>query len=101
MEKQTYYVSIVHLTCTTDPAGPYNFKIELEPYKARVFQKLFQQIHQLEGSNMFRAHLPFIPYHMDELNHDIDSRYKKIYALIHEFGDQEAKEFVEQIPYFS
>lgn len=102
MEKQTYYVSVPHLTCSAYPGAlAYDFKLELEPYKARVFQRLFDYIHQLESSNMVRAHLPFIPYHMDELNHDIDYRYKQIYALIHEFGDQQAKEFVEKMPYFS
>ena len=102
MERQMYYISVPHLTCTAYPgAGPYNFKLELEPLKARVFQKIFGQIYQLETSNMIRAHLPFIPYHMDELNHDIDHCYKQIYALIHEFGDEQTKEFVEQLPYFS
>ena len=102
MEKQTFYVSVPHLTCSAYPGAlPYDFKLELEPHKARVFQRLFGYIYQLESSNMVRAHLPFIPYHMDELNHDIDHRYKQIYALIHEFGDEQAREFVEQMPYFS
>ena len=102
MEKQTYYVSVPNLTCTAYPgARPYDFKVELEPHKARVFQKLFQRIYMLEESNMVRAHLPFLPYHMDELNHDIDHRYKQIYTLLHEFGDEETKEFVRQMPYFS
>ena len=102
MEKQTYYVSVPYLTCTAYPgAGSYDFKVELEPYKARVFHKIFQRIYRLEESNMVRAHLPFIPYHMDELNHDIDHRYKQIYALLHEFGDEETKEFVQQLPFFS
>ena len=101
MEKYTYYVSVQNLTCLpvcTDVGS--NFAIKLEPYKARVFQKLFQQIYSLEGKNAFRAHLPYIPYNLDELNHDIDRRYKKIYALIHEYGDDETKEFIEQLSYF-
>ncbi len=102
MEKHMYYISVPHLTCTAYPGmRPYDFKMELEPHKARVFQKLFASIYQLETSNMVRAHLPFIPYHMDELNHDIDHRYKQIYALIHEYGDDQTKEFVEKMPFFS
>ena len=51
--------------------------MELEPHKARVFRTIFQHTYKLEESNMVRAHLPFIPYHIDELNYDIDHRYKK------------------------
>ena len=72
----------------------------MEPIKARVFAKLFNQMQLLEASNAFRAHMPFIPYHMDKLNHDIDHRLQKVYALIHEFGDDKSKRFVEQLPYF-
>ena len=102
MEKQKVYVSVAHLTCNYSPTvSPSAFIIELEPVHARVFEKLFRQINSLEGANMFRAHLPFIPYHYDALNHDIEIRYKKIYALIHEFGDDKTKQFVEQLPYFN
>ena len=95
MEKETYYISIKNLTCNR--CAPYDtahFKIELEPHKARVFQKLFQQLYQLENRN-------FIPITANFSNNAVDTRYKKIYALLHEFGDDETKEFVEHLPYFS
>ena len=95
MEKQVYYVSIKNLTCqrcATHEAT--EFKIALEPYKARVFQKLFQQLYRLETVNA-------VPINGDRVNNQIDRRYKKIYALLHEFGDDDTKRFVEQLPYFS
>ena len=102
MEKEVYYISIKNLTCSRCGTGePTQFRIELEPHRARVFQKLFQQMYTLEWSNAVRAHLPYLPYHVDALNHDIDTRYKKVYALLHEFGDEDTKHFVEQLPYFS
>lgn len=101
MEKQLYFVSIHNLTCLRAPGhDSYQFAIRLEPYKARVFQKLFQQIYSLEVRNAFRAQLPYIQYNLDGLNHEIDTRYKKIYALIHEYGDEETKHFVEQFGLF-
>lgn len=72
----------------------------MEPQQARVFAKIFRQMNELETANAFRAHLPAIPYHMDRLNHEIDHRLKKVYTLIHMFGDDEAKKFIEQLPYF-
>ena len=101
MEKSNVYVSIANLTCNLQPGMSYEFVLKMEPLKARVFTKLFDQMQLLEASNAFRAHMPFIPYHMDRLNHEIDNRLYKIYALIHEFGDDDAKKFVEQLPYFN
>ncbi len=102
MEKQKLYVSVVHLTCNYDPnVSPSEFIVELEANQARVFEKLFIQINRLEAESMFRSHLPYIPYHYDALNHEIDNRFKKIYALLHEFGDDKTKRFVEQLPFFN
>ncbi|BAK15526.1 transposase [Solibacillus sp. FSL W7-1472] len=101
MEKNNVYVSVANLTCNLHPGSSYEFVLKMEPQKARVFMKLFNQMQHLEASNAFRAHMPFIPYHLDRLNHEIDHRLKKVYALIHEFGDEEAKKFVEQLPYFT
>ncbi|WP_107838895.1 transposase [Metasolibacillus meyeri] len=101
MQKCKMYVSISDLTCSHIPNLSSNeFKVELEPAIARIFFKLFHQINGLEGHNLWRAHLPYIPYHYDELNHDIDTRLQKIYVLLHEFGDEQTKKFVEQLPYF-
>jgi len=72
----------------------------MEEQKAHLFEKLFLQLNSLEFDNIVRAHLPYIPYHLDESNDEIDIRMKKIYALIHEFGDEHTKDFVEQLPYF-
>lgn len=102
MGKQKLYVSVVHLTCNHYPTvSPSEFIVELEVNQARVFEKLFRQINSLEAENMFRSHLPYIPYHYDAFNHEIDNRFKKIYALLHEFGDDNTKQFVEQLPYFN
>ena len=100
LEKQKVYVSVGDLTCNFTPGTSYEFVLHMDPVKARVFSKLFYQMNGLEASNAFRAHMPYIPYHMDQLNHELDYRLKKIYALIHAFGDEETKHFVEQLPFF-
>lgn len=102
MEKETYFISVKNLTCSRcGTSEPTQFKVELEPYKARVFQKLFRQLNELEWDNAVRAHVPYLPYHADYLNHAVDERYKKIYALLHEYGDDDTRKFVEHLPYFS
>lgn len=96
------YVSVVNNSFSFVPSSaPCEFKLTMPSEKARIFERIFQQIDSLEFHNMVRAHLPYLPYHMDESNHEIDYRLMKIYALIHEFGDEDTKKFVEQLPYFN
>lgn len=101
MDTTTIYVSVANQSYSYQPLGlPCEFKLQMENSKAQLFEKLFMQLNSLEFHNMVRAHLPAIPYHLDEENDEIDIRLKKIYALIHEFGDDYTKQFVEQLPYF-
>lgn len=102
IEKTTLYVNVLNQSYNYIPTGePCEFKIELDLDKVFIFKKLFNQLNSLEFDNAVRAHLPYLPYHLDEENDEIDNRLKKIYALIHEFGDEKIKEFVEQLPYFN
>lgn len=97
----TIYVSVVNQSYSYYPLGlPCEFKLKMDSDKARIFESLFMQMDSLEFDNIVRAHLPYLPYHLDESNDEIDNRLKKIYALIHEFGDDYTKQFVEQLPYF-
>ncbi|NLY78562.1 MAG: transposase [Lysinibacillus sp.] len=98
----TLYVNVLNQSYSYFPLGePCEFKLEMEQKKALLFKKLFSQLNTLEFDNMVRAHLPYIPYHLDEENDEIDIRLKKIYALVHEFGDEKTKEFIESLPYFN
>lgn len=102
IEKTNIYVSVANQSFSYVPLGaPCEFKLQMEPSKVRAFEKLFLQLNTLELDNAFRAHLPSIPYHLDEANDEIDTRLKKVYALIHEFGDEHTKQFVERLPYYN
>ncbi|MFD1205178.1 MULTISPECIES: transposase [Sporosarcina] len=82
-------------------AAPWEYEVEMSKEFLPVFHQLFSQIGKLEFRNFLRGHtLPYLPYHYDRDNHDIDLRTKKLYALIHEFTDDESKRFIEQLPYF-
>lgn len=101
IDHTTIYVSVANQSFSYLPLGlPCEFKLQLDQNKAQIFERLFMQIDSLEFDNAVRAHLPYIPYHLDASNDEIDTRLKKIYALIHEFGDEHTKEFVKQLPYF-
>lgn len=95
------YVSIANQRVYANPyVSPWEFELNVEKDGLNAFERLFEQMQLLEISNMWRAQLPYIPYHLDKENDEIDTRMKKIYALVHEYGDEETKAFVEQLPYF-
>ena len=59
----------------------------------RFSTSLFDQVRpSLKSRNFFRAHLSFFtPVIMAVNNDEIELRTKKVYALIHEFTDEESR----------
>jgi hypothetical protein len=101
MEKYKMYVSVVNQQVYYQPDdSPWEYEVEVTSEYLPVFHRLFTQMNQLEFRNFLRAHLPYVPYHYDKDNHDIDTRTMKVYALIHEFTDDKSKRFIEKLPYF-
>lgn len=95
------YVSIVHQQVYHHPDdSPWEYEVHVTEEYVPVFHRLFHQMDRLEIRNFLRAHLPYIPYHYDQDNRDIDLRTMKVYALIHEFTDDKSKQFIEKLPYF-
>ncbi|GKV69426.1 hypothetical protein NCCP2716_19240 [Sporosarcina sp. NCCP-2716] len=99
--KVTMYVSVVNQQVLQFPdVSPYEFKVEIPKSYVDIFEHLFAQSGELEFRNFLRAHLPFVPYHYDRDNHHVDRRLHKVYALVHEFTDDDSKAFIEQLPFF-
>ncbi len=101
METYKMYVSVVHQQVYHHPDdSPWEYEVNVTEEYVPVFHRLFHQVDRLEFRNFLRAHLPYVPYHYDKDNHDIDTRTMKVYALIHEFTDDKSKQFIEKLPYF-
>lgn len=101
MSKSKLYVSVInHRVYSYPDDSPWEYEITIDNENVRVFHRLFEQMRGLEFRNFLRAHLPYVPYHLDSDNHNIDLRTQKVYALIHEYSDNETKKFIEALPYF-
>lgn len=101
MAKCKLYVSVTDQRVYHYPDdSPWEYEITVERSVVPIFNRLFKQMTDLEFRNFLRSHLPYIPYHSDRDNHDIDLRTQKIYAIIHEFADEPTKRFIEELPYF-
>lgn len=95
------YVSVMHQQIYHHPDdSPWEYEVNVDREYIPIFHRLFTQVDVLEFRNFLRAHLPYIPYHYDRDNHEIDKRTMKVYALIHEFTDEKSKRFIEKLPYF-
>lgn len=101
MERMKLYVSVVNQQVYPHPHdSPWEYEVQITPEAAPIFKRLFNQMDRLEFRNFLRSHLPYVPYHYDKDNYDIDRRTMKVYALIHEFTDEESKRFIESLPFF-
>ncbi|WJY27825.1 MULTISPECIES: transposase [Sporosarcina] len=99
--KVKMYVSITNQQIMQYPDdSPYEFAVEIPKSYLEIFEHLFAQTNELEFRNFLRAHLPYVPYHYDRDNHHVDRRLYKMYALVHEFTDEESKAFIEELPFF-
>ena len=96
------YVSVSHHQYYYHPDdSPWEYEIEAEPEVLGILDQLFSQKQEWEWRNFLRAHLPYIPYHLDPQNDEVDQRLKKLYALLHEYGNDEAKVLIETMPYYA
>ncbi|WP_017379995.1 hypothetical protein [Paenisporosarcina sp. TG-14] len=96
------FVSVSHHRYYLNPNdSPWEYEIEANPSDLTVLDQLFDQKDQHEWKNFWRAHLPYVPYHLDPENDEIDLRLKKLYAFIHEYGNEEAKQQIETMHYYS
>ncbi|WP_225217679.1 transposase [Sporosarcina gallistercoris] len=99
--KYTMYVSVAHQQININKYdSPYEYEVNIPKEYIEIFHHLFDQTNELEFFNFLRAHLPYVPYHYDRDNHKVDLRLYKMYALIHEFTDDESRAVIERMPFF-
>lgn len=96
--KKPYYVSIgTGEIMRTATDSPWNFKIEATDDEITKLREYFDQNYSTEWQNFFRAHVPYVQYHYDQENDAYDETLVKIYQMIFELGDEEAKQHIRSI----
>lgn len=95
--KKTYYVSVAQGEISqVSTASPWDFKIEATDEEITELREYFDQLHSTEWQNFLRAHVPYVAYHYDRENDAVDSLNKKVYQMIYDLGDEEAKEHIQK-----
>ncbi|AGK55301.1 MAG: hypothetical protein K0S25_1465 [Bacillus sp. (in: firmicutes)] len=98
LNKKTYYIALGTgeiMQSATD--SPWNFKITATDDEIIQLREYFDQNYSTEWQNFFRAHVPYVQYHYDRENDAYDKTTEKIYKLIYDLGDEEAKQHIRSI----
>jgi hypothetical protein len=94
--KKSYYVSIANGEISQlSTTSPWDFKIEATDEEIIQLREYFEQNYSSDWQGFLRAHVPYIEYHHDPTNDAIDVTMQKIYKMIYELGDQDAKELIK------
>ncbi|SFC59203.1 hypothetical protein SAMN05443252_104496 [Bacillus sp. OV322] len=96
--KKTYYIELGSGQIFQDrECSTWNYKIEATDNEIIRLRSYFDQSYSADIENFYRAHVPYVQYHYDRGNDTNDMALQKIYEMIHELGDQEAKNHIEAI----
>ncbi|WP_326569855.1 hydrolase [Bacillus niameyensis] len=97
-EKQTYYISIgAGEIFSTPSASPWQFKISATDKEIQQLRQIFNANYDNSIADFARAHIPVMEYHNDPTNDRYDQNLIRIYEMIYQLGDQEAKDHIDSI----
>lgn len=96
LEKRTYYVDLVSgdvLDRRGIEENP-SFRIEATDEELHELKTLLSDAYTADKQAYVRSHIPYLEYHNDPANHRYDNDLKKIYAMIYQLGDAEARNHI-------
>jgi hypothetical protein len=96
--KKTYYISVGSGEISKSMTGStWGYKVEATDEEIIKLREYFDQNYSTEWQNFFRAHVPYVQYHYDRENDSYDETMTKIYEMIYNLGDKEAKEHIRSM----
>ncbi|MFS0864451.1 hydrolase [Fredinandcohnia sp. 179-A 10B2 NHS] len=94
--KKTYYVSVEGGEISqVKSASSWEYKIEATDDEIIRLRELFDENYANDVEGFLRAHVPFVEYHNDSSNDKYDENMLKVFKMIYELGDEEAREFIK------
>lgn len=95
--KKTYYISVgaTGEIMSVPNASPWQFKIEATDDEIRQLRSIYNANYNNSIADFLRAHVPYVEYHNDSTNDRNDSNLNKIYGMIYDLGDEEARNHIE------
>lgn len=98
MEKNKYYVSVQSNSIVPGQgATPYEFEIHATPEEVDQLEHMFAMKSEADQDCFFRAHIPGMPYHLDDENDLYDTYLKEIYQHIYAIGTDKTKQDMREM----
>ncbi|APH03985.1 hydrolase [Bacillus weihaiensis] len=95
-DKKTYYISMGSGEISQlSTVSSWNYKIEATEEEIIQLREYFDQVYSSDVQGFLRSHTPYVQYHYDRENDAIDDTNIKIYRMIYELGDEEAKNHIQ------
>ncbi|MBS4200098.1 hydrolase [Bacillus sp. FJAT-49732] len=82
---------------TVPNASPWEFKIQATDDEITRLRQIFDSSQDNSVDDFLRAHIPFVEYHNDSTNDIHDENLINVYEMIHQLGDEEARNHIESM----
>ncbi|HEY4552476.1 MAG TPA: hydrolase [Bacillaceae bacterium] len=97
-QKKTYYISVGPGQIMTTPNdSPWEFKIEATDDDIIKLRQIFDSNYDNSIIDFWRTHVPLLEYHHDSTNDQNDENLIRVYQMIYELGDEQAKQHIDSI----
>jgi hypothetical protein len=98
MEKQPYYIQIANgeIQSKSD-VSPWDFRIFANEKEIHDLRELFNSMNGADSGTFWRAHVPYVPYHLDADNDQYDNRIMEVYEKLYELGDEDARSHIKKM----
>ncbi|MDQ0343413.1 hypothetical protein J2S14_002228 [Lederbergia wuyishanensis] len=96
--KKTYYISVGAGEIMSVPnASPWEFKIQATDDEITRLRMYFDNNQENSMYDFLRAHVPYVEYHNDSTNDIHDENLIKVYEMVHQLGDEEARNHIKSM----
>lgn len=97
MERNKYFVSVASKEIATVIVGNNaDFTIYATDDEVNELRSMFNEMDGAEMNSFWRSFIPFMHYHHDVGNDKYDKSITAAFIKIHELGDAEAKQFIDE-----
>ncbi|GAA0325757.1 hypothetical protein GCM10008967_15410 [Bacillus carboniphilus] len=95
-ERKTYYIDLGSGEISqSKSASTWNYQIEANNEEVTKLREYFDAMQSANWQGFMRAHVPYVQYHYDRENDANDHLLKEVYQMIHDLGDEDAKQHIE------
>ncbi len=92
MDRERYYVNLNSRNITKEPYGSTgNYIIYASKEEVGQLRAKMNEMYDSDFISFWRAHVPFVPYHLDTSNDTYDANINEAFQMVYDLGEEETK----------